>query len=428
MLRLKKIKSLYSSVKKNNRSICLVLLICLISSGFFYYDSLRDAKGLTQLGGGVRTCLNRVGQGYTANLLGNTKYGAKYQATTERCFGDVGILVEDVYDNVLIMGYLNTLTTEVHWFHEKLSIGSSNLNLDFEKIENLALDIIEKINKKIRFTEWLTDQLEYVVLSISLLIVLMALWGWEHERRLRKNNLRREEEAFKILHNKERLKENNIDLVREVLKLNGFNNCLRLINYLKLKKEKDEIPVTVETKGEKKAINPSELTNMSLILSNMLDSFSSYFFKNGILIDLDEIEDIWIKGNEEVLEQIIFSMINYSIKKDKVGPGGKKIKIKLKKKDGDALLEISDIKLIASEEVKQNKQNIPVEMIICRELIKEFDGEISFEDIVEQNQIKGSKVGIILKGIRIAPPVNTKRVVALKKGKKKDILKEISNV
>ena len=424
-----KIKSFYRSIKKNNYSICLFLLICLFFSGFLFYDSLRDAKGLTQLAGGVRTCFNRVGQGYTASLLGNARYGVKFHALTEQCFGDVGILVEDVYDNILkeTMKNLNTLTTEVHWFHEKLSIENTNLNHHFEKIENLAMAIVRRIDGRIKSVERIAGQLKNIVISLSVLIIFMMLWRWQSDRRLKKNNLEKEEEAFKILYNSERLKENNVYLIKEVLQLNGFKNCLKLMDNLKIAREENE-KMNMKANDKRPLVNSSEYTNMSLILSNMLDSFSNYFFKHGILLDLDEIEDVWIKGSKEELEQIIFSMINYSIKKEKETSNGIKIKIKLRKKADIALLNISDIRLTPLKETEQKNKDLPIEMIICRELVKDFDGEISFEDIVENNQIKGSNIEILLKGVRVISPVHTKRVVDLKKGKKRDILKEIGSV
>ena len=425
----KRVNLFSNSIIKKNYTICIFLLFGLFISIFLLHNGLRNSKGLTQLIGGVRTCFNRVGQSYTANLLRHTEYGAKFHAVTEQCLGDVGILFEDAYGNTLgnMMKDFNSLSTEVHWFHEKLSMRSSNLGPYFEKIENISLSIIRKIETQILSIEKEIVILRNIAIGLSAMITYLMLLGWSKDRRLKKINLKREEEALKILHNTKRLKENNLYLIKEMLLLNGFNNCFKLMDSFKITREEKAEDMKIDDKES--PLLSSDYININLLLSNMLNAFSHYFFKYKILLDLDEVEDIWIKGDKEVLEQIIFSMVNYAIKKDKEENDGKKIKIKLSKKSDAALLKISDIKLSSLKDSEKKEKDLPVEMTICRELIKDFDGEISFEDIIENNQIKGSSVEIVLKGIQPSLPVaHVKRVVSVKKGKKKEILKELGNM
>ncbi|MCY4524721.1 MAG: hypothetical protein OXB84_08285 [Halobacteriovoraceae bacterium] len=338
------------------------------------------------------------------------------------------MLIKDLSGDNLIQvkkGF-NTLASDVHWFHEKLSIGPTNLNQHIKKIEILTSSITKKINNRIKGLESNSRKLELALLSFILVIISIASGRWWSGYRLQKNNREKEMEVFNILNAENKNEEIKINiLIREIFKLNNFKNCFKIMESYKLVKE----DLVEKTPKDNELDKSSDFINMSLIVSNMLNSFSSQFFKYGILLDLNEIEDIWIKGNEEVLEQIIFSVVNYKVKKAKAVSGEKKIKIRLKREKNTALLEISSMR-IHFDSLRENKdanKELPVEMIICQELIKDFDGEISFEDIVQDDKTTNSKMTIILKGVRDIAPVKAKRLVNLKKGKKRDILRELGN-
>ncbi|TNF00934.1 MAG: hypothetical protein EP326_05615 [Deltaproteobacteria bacterium] len=160
---------------------------------------------------------------------------------------------------------------------------------------------------------------------------------------------------------------------------------------------------------------------------------SSRLFTKGIVMDFDIPEDVYVRAEEEALEQVFYHLLAQNLKGLEQRDGRKNIKISLKKLGGSVLLEMrSNGKEFSNEFIRFESgigsiQDAPeanaAELEICKEFMNDFGGKVMFENIYSAN---GNAEGTTIKLLFVSASEKKGSLVDLKRGTKKDILEQIN--
>lgn len=120
------LKNLVHGRTKVLSTVGLLILVGLSASLQNFSQAQNKILGLQD---GIQTCFTRVHNSYTARLIGSgTEYlSESFTKNTEECFGEALAVYEDLkISNNEILENLNTLATDVSWFHQKITAKEVN--------------------------------------------------------------------------------------------------------------------------------------------------------------------------------------------------------------------------------------------------------------------------------------------------------------
>ncbi len=141
-------------------TILPLMIICTLGALGFISSTKDNYQSLSE---GVYTCFARVNQTYTAKLLGqgSSPYlGEDFSKLTQECFAESIQLSKSlkIFDSLKLNQTLNSLASETHWLYQnlrgtsstamKLGQGDSSISLnnrytELEKMKDKALDFID---------------------------------------------------------------------------------------------------------------------------------------------------------------------------------------------------------------------------------------------------------------------------------------------
>ena len=371
------------------------------------FQASNKVETLSVLTNGLGTCFYRENQSFTAKLLGTS--GAGYLAReflneTEECFAEVliGLTKDKMKGLSEAKKRLNTLTSEVHWFHQRLSKRSNKftsgraLELDlktrFQKLEgqsNIVSDLIFIEKERVISFFNMAKNLFYF---ISITFFGIFFWQIRVDHNRSKGNARFEKDAEAILNEYDNKDLKKVEaLFRDLLNHNNLSFSVALFNrffseindkegteqisdtFEEIEKNSNlnSIPLeTVEKRVKamekegfvvpevtlKKSIKDSkvvkekimvevldkESSNLENILSKIIDHASSKIFTKGIILDFELDKKIFVDGRTEDLEQIIYHFVLSSMNNFPSNQNKKVIKITSKKLGGVLLFDIQD--------------------------------------------------------------------------------------
>jgi hypothetical protein len=141
------------------------------------------------------------------------------------------------------------------------------------------------------------------------------------------------------------------------------------------------------------------------VLSKIIDFLSVPLFTRGIKLDLEINEDVYVYISSEVLEQALFSFLNFSINNFPENSLDRKIYLKTKLLGDVAIFEIRNNGVPFGEAFLRDSNGLNIntefnkrmlDLKVGSELIKEYTGNVYFENIYGEAQIrvqlKSSKV------------------------------------
>ncbi len=379
---------------------------------------------IAQLGEGMQICFSRVGQSFTARMLGDMKspyLNASFFATTEECIGDVIYTASNELKDSLgkTSKSLNMLASNIHWFHEKVVISEDNglikvSNIDIEnrfvKLETDVEEFLGKIDEvKTNFSES-NIYLQMLLWMFAFLAPFLFVWEFYEKRRLVLLNNVVEGEALIELSKNEICSSDKVrGIIGKALDQNSLLNCSKLFNEFSLDlfeaKPNAYMPVVYDEQENAKideVINES--THLSGIFSDVVSSLSDKLFGQEIFFDIDINEKIYVQGPREPVEQALFYLISDTMKRFDAEDVIKRILVKTKTLGGTTVLVIEDTTSGFGEDVVVGAQNFSIDLKICQEVAKDFAGTLLMENIRNKRQeIKGSKIQLVFKTATVQP-------------------------
>jgi hypothetical protein len=464
---------------QNKRTLLgMALLGVLVFTTYNIQENSAKIKKISNFESGMQTCFSRVNQTYTAKLLedATSQYLTQnFQGLTEECFAESLMSIDENFKIELASSLkkLRTLASNVHWFHEDLIAPQGVVSLSngegrdigsrFEKIENTKDEVLDDSEVfKNSVSKELNSGKNIFYVTSTLLVVLMVLEYLSNTKRKISNNAREIEASIELQDNGGIQSVKLGEIVRVALEQNDLNNCAKLFNnyYINSTFEK-----TIRTKGKNALDNlmvPNTIattetidkiwnddsigvvadvgahkmiTEVGLNLDNncskVIDLLAEKLFSKGIQIDINVDEKIAVKGNEEVLEQVLYHALAFSINTTENTTQSKNVTLNAIKLGDIVAIDIINTGTGFSSEMLKNKNGIDslsseadLDLKICQSLITEMNGRLQIDNRIGQTgNVTGSRLKLILKSAENT----TKKLIDLKKGSKQVILAQISN-
>lgn len=191
-------------------------------------------------------------------------------------------------------------------------------------------------------------------------------------------------------------------------------------------------------------------------LANLMGRYGEKIFSHGVKLDLGIDEEVYVQGSLEVVDEVLYHLMTSVIERIKLRKQREAVNSRsenveevkfnlsfsLRKNGPSTVLEVVDnaqslpedfLQGISANSVSEvsaypiELQASLMELTICRELVKELGGEISFSRHEENNYVKvffnTARKFMTVQSVEL--PDEKGQLVSLKKGTKKEILDEI---
>jgi signal transduction histidine kinase len=473
--------------------ITLGLLAATFLVSEYSLQTSTKVKILSNLKEGINTCFGRVSQTYTAKMMndsGSDYLTKSFMTSTEECFGDAISMMEEKFEYALAGTFklVNTISSDVHWFHEKLTnesaeklIGSdvivTNFGARFSTIENSRFTVIDGMEQ---FNSLLDSKVRYLRFGFWALIAMTIAFMLFEVLSKKQTELMADyyEDQAKELNNQ--FNPLSINKVQELISASLENSKLSQLNLLikhvglqgteeRTSEEKEYIAPRSFNTGLKQQnieqeidnawemgevatdnkVRTSELnTQYENIFADKLDTIhldntlakvvsliSSRLFTRGIVLEFDIDEELYVYAEEESLEQVFYHVFTNAFKDLENRPGIKKIKVSVRSLGGSLLLSFEDNGLSFSKEFMKKESGligieseaitVSTELEICRMFMNDFGGSVLFENAFDSDRKPvGKKVKLVFKTARKPLEIGLSMV---KKTTKKEFIAELEN-
>ncbi len=391
----------------------IVFIFTFFMGSFLISELSRNISGqqgkLSNLKEGIQTCFVRVSQTYTAKTLGEESSNYMNQAfmsNTEECFGEAISQMEEHFEEVLAapLRILNTMSSDAHWFHERLSSGTSafvgadievrNFGHRFSMIEDSKIKLLEGLNhlsaelkERNHFYHFL-----FILFALTSLCFLFADFLSRKRESLMKKML--EKKAEEMNRKGEKISPSKVlGLLFDGLDVVKFTHLSKLMRKVGLEKSEDSIfteekkenvfleknghqaprlfdtgskyqnldeeiksiwdgeeAISKEVSGrsdlnlefEKRYSQNLDIIHLDNTLSKVVQIVSDRLFTRGIILDFNIDEALYVYAEEESLEQVLYQVFMYSFQKLEKNAGIQKIQVSIKKLGGSLVLCFED--------------------------------------------------------------------------------------
>lgn len=448
-------------------------------------------KLVSTIQNGIQICSTRVQQTYTAAVAGDmnsTYMDSNFTSQTGECFAQVTDLMNEYgkFSSAIIKKF-NTVSSNVHWFHESLrstgkgfSVTDQNFskNIDekysqFEDAADAGSILIEN------HVETISSSLSNIKLSLAL-ITAVFLFTFVWEAVFRKIVLRRrkelEDEALSLLMLNQ---DENFDEIESVimnaLELNEMKHCSKLYSAQKqsFRKEKrkstisanenktfgmllsnddtdakevaDEIWSMSEDSNAQESEKNLDESNVPMVKSCEISSVNRFiackvqdqFKDQGIEFSIDT-QEREILGERETIEQIQYSILTDAAKNTlKAAEESEEKTLQKVEVQGKTL---GAIYYLSISSYGDNKSGVELEtsVQIVRELLKDISGRLELANLYNDDlQPVGRKYKLIFKTKDINQVAlqekkeepkseeSNKKVTRIEKGTKREIMQRL---
>lgn len=441
---------------------------------------------------GLQTCFTRLHNSYTARLIGS---GGEYLMdsfvkNTEECFGEAIRVYESLeIGNGVILEDLNALSTDVGWFHQKVTAQAvdglfdgnpenvilSNMGSRFEKLEIKKEQINEALiseKNRISSQKGMLASFFYVVAAIVPLFIGLDYFRQKNQEDILDNG---EKEAKALIKQGNASAQTVRELVVKTLTGLGLRSLARLYEMTTVREEAegttgeatlaesrpvDEVGEQVLVAGnnpkdaalkidvawvqaspseqkEKDKPAPKKVIKRSTFsleesVSSVVDLVSSKVFTQGINLDINS-EDIEVYGEREPFEQALYNLMNNAIDNYNFDDPHKFLSLNVRKLGSTVFMDLFDSGREFSKEFLRQAKGLSTGMIehtelaIAQSLVEDFDAKISFENVANEDGAQvGRKAQLILEAVSSKEKsLPKKRVARLEKTTKKELLKKM---
>ena len=433
----------------------------LLAVGSLSASKWSDHSAVKQLSlsSGASTCFQRVSQTFTALMIGDlsSSYLTKpFMNTTSDCFDYANQTFQSLFSQNFKGGAksIRAISSDLHWFHEKiekltrisksqgLDLSSSNIINKYSALEGLSSSFNEAIQSsvddKISFSKKLLG-VSAVSLIASILSFCFAIVS----------GFRRRDLFRRIEKESERSMELNSEFVSANVE-RALDNILSKINMPKTyslfsKYHSDLLEKAYRSFEGAEGIDIDKVRSVPDVkigptafyqeaLSSALESISKKAFSHGIILETDIEDNFHVRGESEVLEQALCSILNYSADKSLTLVESRKLNLKSKSLGGTAYLriQIEDYFFNADEldYIEGNRavdESIDLNLVLVSEMIKDLGAKISLRNKVNNESLSGCEIELLFDRVKDDMIQNSKKVSSIVKGSKREILESISS-
>lgn len=455
------------NIKTKTVAAIAVSFITLSIGSFFlanYFGNI--AMKERALSNGSGTCFQRVTQTFTALMIQdfNSPYLSKnFMGTTGQCFSDVNTEFSAIYARGFKEGYkhINSIVSDLHWFNEKvqklmkmsqnagISLNNSNIINKYAVLETMKNDFQEAVEESAASTTT-TSGIFMGVNIFSLAGILLAVALYAYQRKQSREALNKiEEESNNILDSDEeiisahfeRVIENvmaKVEMPRTYDLLNAYHS-----NLLEKQYKAFETSEGVNADGIRE--HSVEVPSVSIenlpaadfhnAMSSVLENISEKAFTHGIMIESDLEDEFFVKGDQDALEQLIFSIMTYATENTINQIEGRKINLRSKALGGTAFFKVKlsnycfnvdELNFLNGDESLASSVNM--NLLLIKEVVKDLGAKIAVKNKMNSSvSIEGSEIEVLFERINTQESkVNdelSQKSISIVKGKKKDILK-----
>ena len=395
---------------------------------------------------GSGTCFQRVTQTFTSLMikdLASPYLQKEFMNTTSECYSAVSASFKDLetFAGQPAKEALNSLQSDLFWFHEKVQklstrqmntmfdFSESNVTRKFSSLEKLKMTFEQGVEAAgVRLVHWQKFAYGINLFSVLLFIAFIAtrfLVGRKEDEKIRLIEKTADESL-----NKDNVAPEKIDRMMDII-------CQRL-----------QIPKTAELFAfyhhqvrqnqyrpspmlENRPLPRSEFKNPSYFQKSMQTAFNNLMnksFAQGIMVDADLDDEFYVAVKEEPLEQLLYSVIQYSIDlAQKSQSQEKRLSMSSKVLGPTAYLRLKvDGPCFTSSELEfingtvSSTEGINMNLVLTKEMAK--DAKVSFAIKNKTNVthgVDGVQVDLVFDCIKVEE--KKKEVKKVVKGSKKDI-------
>ena len=457
------------SLKKIDNSRAMVILglsVLLLGVTYFLNSSYVSLEKISVVNEGVQTCFNRVSQTFNSVLVSNSNGTFTRQSfflDTEDCFGEV----LHILNKELIAGadqvkkHLNELSLSINSFHEQISsssfgvAGSKELRNAFYDIETLKFSLEDQVTTSTNSQMAMINKWQNIFYLLFIALPLLLVFDLISSFKKKELRTKLETRATDALSEGDFANGVKVEgIINDAFEANQLPQVKHLfhryhegvlegniIYYQSRNGDKSNGDFAFAQQGNvsEKAIdkiwNPPKLNHISeltqeeevnasldLAVTRALDATASKFFTSGIGVDLDISEEIKIDIPQEDIDQVIYHLISLPLE-GVDNTKSKHVGISLTSDNKVVRLEIlddTDYYTIKSE------KDMPVAVMICKELLKGTNGDIAIKNLQDADgHLVGSKISLEIE-LDQTQDINSPKLVNLRRGTKKEILKQIS--
>lgn len=485
-------RTMLKTIAKKRPVILFTALVGLLSLTYLTTTTIKQSNRLSTLNTGMQTCFTRVQQSFTARMLGDLQgqyLSTDFSQNTERCFGEASRIISEEFSDKLdaTARTLNSLSKDVHWFHERISPESdafaksasgvmiSNIGGRFEKLENTFNQINDQISSLQKKTSHALQSFYSAIAVIGASILMLFAWELRELKLKRKENDLLEEEAKNLLEKSDMSAMKVKDILKRGFENNDLYHCSDLFSQFHFyktqvgsevifaKNEASKTPIVSKDEADRiwnmadsdashlvvyddmfagqidtikkkfdQAPKGTVSTHLDEVVSNIVDHHAQKFFTKGFQVELNVDENTFVYSRAEDLNQIIYSAINFMT-------SGHTTSLALNsRKLGNAIIFEIEVTGQGFEDHLIKKQigfmqsydDLPTELKICKELCQDVSAKMSYDNLYDD---VGNTVGRLFRlTFREAPAVEVsaaspKKVIQVTKGNKREILNRINS-
>lgn len=431
------------------------LLIGPFAAAEFTSKKIDSVNGL---GDGANTCFTRVGQTFTALMIGNfssSYLGKDFMATTGECYAQLNSGFDAVYGATFMDAKkpLNKLTSDLFWFHEKsqnlakkAQTGETELSLNsnivdkFAALETLTFEIQEQFSESKSSLQSQKNIFSFIAFLGAIALGIVSLVSGQRRAKEKEQINLLELEAANLIGKNEDIDALVLKSGRIMERLFtglGLRNCFELYGSVQNdliensssygERSYEESP-NAETVKEAAKKTTKERANINLAARNTADRLSDKIENSGIILDEFLEEEFWVEANNEGLEQLLFNLYSFAIESSENVNGQKKATIKSKALGGISYFKtrVNNCLLNAEEmEVFNGSSNSNcsnVNLLLLKEIASDLGCSITAKNIINGGAgFTGWEIEVVFtrakSDVKTAP--TTSRVM---KGTKKEIL------
>ena len=430
-------KFIQSAKHKYLTGVIIAVTLSLVSL-IFQQNWIGKSQSIVGLNAGLNTCYNRVTQTFTSIMIQQVESSyltREFTELTSSCFNDVQKQFQQISSGLMannlknINGKLNQLVSDTHWFHEKVlkvkkmsadetvNLTNSNVLSKYSSLEEIKDSLQEQIELKRSEVE---KRALYFQIFGFICIILSGCLGTIWFMNAHKNSLRlREVESIA----ENMLKETNIpsdippEKIDRIMEMAfgaaNLPKTLQLVQHYQLRSpllqyrgesfEQDISKDSDHVVSDQNIRTAQAVTNLNNAFNAALKGVQSKAFTYGVIVDFDLDDDLMVYGEQEDLQQVIYTLMNYAIDSSMHHNQGRKIIIRSKALGGTIYFKasITNHCFNASELeylTDNNSQgtDVNINLVMIKELASVNNTEYKVTNKVNSaGELKGSEVEFI---------------------------------
>ncbi len=435
--------------------IAIAAAISLVAMSILARNFTQKQMGYHQAKAGANICFQRITQTFTALMIRD--FSSAYLETDFRnmtgdCLAEVSSVVSSLGTNKSLLNTVNNFKSDLHWFDQKVTkvmkmateenmdISQSNITRKFSELE----DLNNSLETGLLAASKSIDSDQYLALAGSILsFIAMALCGlgFYARRRLDLGELKAIEKAIAA-------QDKKFEVNTVVAKLTAY---LHMPETAKMVREELE-----ELKAENQRLEDSllemnridhqdvykinadestrSISDFSVSFNTVLDRLQARAFNEGIILDTDLNDDFRVYANQEVLEQLLLSLITFAMDSTQYLDENKRIIVRSKSLGGIAFCKVkisnymfSDKELaILNNSSSEDNAEGNVNLLLLKELLKDASATMAVRH--RQNSASSkveSEIELVFERARedelSIPSSSPSQKIKVVKGNKKEI-------